>query len=74
MTPEVPADESGRADLGFSFRTTKQGEIRIERGGRVVTVLRGEAARRLLARLSAAEPAAVQQALARVTGNYRRGN
>jgi hypothetical protein len=74
VIPVNPADSRFPDDLGFSFRATKQGEVRIERGGRVVTVLRGEAARRLLARLEGAGSAAVQQALARVTGNYRRGN
>lgn len=61
-------------DLGFTYRTTASGEVHVSRQGRVVTVLRGAAAQRLLARLGGADARAVQQALARVTGNYRRGN
>jgi hypothetical protein len=58
-------------DLGFSFEERKSGEIVITRGGRTVATLRGPAVarfRRLAERLGE------QQALARVTGNYRRGN
>jgi hypothetical protein len=64
--------ESG--DLGFTWREQGEGVLAIQRQGRVVTVLRGDAARRALARLSRLEPAEVQQLLARLTGNYRRGN
>jgi hypothetical protein len=68
---------SGRApndrdeDLGFSFTERKSGEIVIARDGRQVTILRGAATdrfRRLVTRLGE------QQAMARTTGNYRRGN
>ena len=62
------------ADLGFTYRATAQGDVRISRGGREVTVLRGAAATRFLARAQGASPAAVQQLCARVTGNYKRGN
>ena len=61
-------------DLGFSYRATKAGAVAIARGGRVVTVLRGVAAQRFLAAVAGASAAAAQQAMARATGNYRRGN
>jgi hypothetical protein len=64
----------GDDDLGFSFVTRKSGEVSILRGGRVVTVLRGRAAQDFAARLAALSPAGQQQAMARVTGNYKRGN
>ena len=63
-----------REDLGFSYRTSAQGEVRIYRAGREVTVLRQEAASRFLGKAEGATPEAVQQLCARVTGNYKRGN
>jgi hypothetical protein len=61
-------------DLGFSWRATKSGEVRISRDGRVVSTLRGSAAERFLRRAERAGEAAQQQLMARATGNYRRGN
>jgi hypothetical protein len=58
----------------FSWRAGKDGVVRISRAGRVVTALRGEAARRFISRVEAADPEAAQQLMARATGNYRRGN
>lgn len=60
--------------LGFTFRTAKDGVVRIARDGREVTVLRGAAARRFLERAEGATAEGVQQLCARVTGNDRRGN
>ena len=68
-------DRRGRLESDpFDHRLTADGSIRISRGGRVVTVVRGDAARRLAVRLADAEPAAVQLELARATGQYRHGN
>lgn len=61
-------------DLGFSFQATDGGDVRIARGGRVVTTLRGAAAREFLADVEGADDDGIQQLCARVTGNYRRGN
>ena len=61
-------------DLGFTYHPTRAGEVRILRAGRIVTTLRGAAAREFLAEADGAAAAAVQQLCARVTGNYRRGN
>jgi len=61
-------------DLGFRFRATRLGEVHISRGGRVVTVLRGAAAKRFLEQVEGADANAQQQRMARVTGNYKRGN
>lgn len=60
--------------LGFTYQETRDGAVRIARDGRVVTTLRGPAARKFLAAAAAADDATVQQLCARVTGNYRRGN
>lgn len=62
------------ADLGFSYRLTQSGELEISRGGRVVTRLRGMAAAKAASRLEDADFPSQQQRLARLTGNYRRGN
>jgi hypothetical protein len=62
------------SDLGFSYRVTKEGDVTIFRGGRAVTVLRGGAAQRFVAKADGAPHAAQQQLMARATGNYKRGN
>lgn len=61
-------------DLGFSFRASGESAVRILRHGKEVTILRGEAARKFLAKAAGANEAAIQQLCARVTGNYKRGN
>lgn len=59
---------------GFSYRTTKQGDVFIDHQGRHVVTLRGKAAERLLARVSGASSDEAQLALAKATGNFKRGN
>ena len=59
---------------GFAYRRTKEGTVFVSRDGRDVTTLRGESARRFEARVAGAGVDAAQQLMARVTGNYRRGN
>ncbi|WP_460406496.1 hypothetical protein [Actinophytocola sediminis] len=61
-------------DDPFDWRTTKDGQVLISRGGRTVTTVRGRAAAALLARLDRADDDSAQQLLARATGNYKRGN
>jgi hypothetical protein len=62
------------ADLGFSFQVSKAGEVAIRRGARVVTVLRGARALEFVAEVRGLTGASEQQVMARVTGNYKRGN
>lgn len=57
----------------FGWTATKAGELRISRGGRVVMVLGGTRAAKLLDVLGE-DDEHDQQLLARATGNYRRGN
>ena len=52
----------------------KGGEVAITREGQPVGTLRGKQAERFLAEAEGADPAVVQQRLARLTGNYKRGN
>ncbi|MFT0846350.1 hypothetical protein VR010_01185 [Actinomycetaceae bacterium L2_0104] len=70
MNEELP---DGLAEHPFAYRVTKSGEVHISRGGRPVCVIRGAAAHKLLRRLDVSE-LQDQLALARVTGNYKRGN
>ncbi|HUF58061.1 MAG TPA: hypothetical protein VMR89_01015 [Actinomycetota bacterium] len=58
-------------DLGFSFVERKSGDVVISRWGSPVTTLRGPATVRFKRSL---ELLGEQQAMARITGNYRRGN
>jgi hypothetical protein len=57
----------------FTWQVTKDGRVLIARDGRRVAIVSGVAADRLRPRLESS-PERAQQALARATGNYRRGN
>ena len=61
-------------DLGFSFRPTKDGDVTILRDGHAVTLLRGDSAKSFLAEMREASFPDRQQLMARITGNYKRGN
>jgi hypothetical protein len=58
---------------GFDYEV-RTGEVVISHHGRRATVLRGSAANRFLAEVEDADEAVGQELMARVTGNYRRGN
>lgn len=59
---------------GFSFRACKGGEVEIRHYGRVATTLRGSAAADFLDEVAAGSEEDAQQLMARLTGNYKRGN
>ena len=61
-------------DLGFTYRARKSGEVAISRGGRVVTILRGAPAHAFCAQMAELDGNGQQQAMARITGQYRSGN
>ncbi len=61
-------------DLGFSHRVMKSGDVEVSHHGRVVTTLRGHDAAQFLAKVGSGSAQSAQQWMARVTGNYRRGN
>ena len=63
-----------RTDLGFSWRHRKGGEIEVLHHGRLASTLRGRDASDFLDELQGAEVEAQQQLMARLTGNYKRGN
>ena len=60
----------GLADDPFDHQVTSSGQVRVFRGGRLVTVIGGRDA----ARLEDADEVRRQHLLARATGNYRQGN
>lgn len=69
----MPGDGALAADP-FDWSVTKDGSVRVLRGGRLVAVVGGRRADRLAGALADATPEQAQQLLARATGNYRRGN
>ena len=58
----------------FAYRARKDGSVAISWRGRTVTTLTGPAAGRFLSRMVDASPSAAQLEMARVTGNFKRGN
>ena len=61
-------------DLGFTYFTTKNKSVLIERDGKVVTTVRGEKANEFLTKMNTLTVQQQQQLMARITGNYKRGN
>lgn len=68
-------DARGRLESDpFDWQVTKSGQVRVTRGGRLVSVIGGAAARKLEAALDRGDETANQLALARATGHYKQGN
>jgi hypothetical protein len=63
-----------KVNLGFSYQASPTGEVRIFRNSTFVTILRKQAATSFLKQLEGLTEAERQQVMARVTGNYKRGN
>ena len=59
---------------GFSFRRMKNGDVQVTHHGRLASTLRGREALAFLNDMASADEEARQHAMARLTGNYRRGN
>ncbi len=64
----------GQSAVDFSVRTRKGGDVEILHHGRVAATLRGRDAEDFLAEVENPEEQAAQQLMARLTGNYKRGN
>jgi hypothetical protein len=56
---------------GFSYTRRKIGEVVISHQGRVATILRGRQADAFVKKVDAGDG---QELMARLTGNYKRGN
>ena len=67
--PKVP-----QSSLGFSYRVSKSGEVQVLRNGAIAATLRGTEAVAFLAKVGRASETTAQQLMARLTGNYKRGN
>ncbi len=62
------------ADEPFGYRQTKDGRVRVFYHGREVSILAGAPAAALLRKLENTTTAQQQLALAKATGNFKRGN
>ena len=63
-----------QADLGFSYRQLKTGDFELAHHGHKAATLRARSAEDFLAEIQDLSFAQAQQLMARVTGNYKRGN
>lgn len=59
---------------GFAWRATGDGGVLVYWHGRLVKVLKGAAGTRFLARIEGLDSGDAQLEMARVTGNFKRGN
>ena len=60
--------------MSFSYKKTKDGKVFIFHEGKQIKVLKGKQAEKLLANLEHGDVLDVQLALAKITGNFKRGN
>ena len=59
---------------GFVWAQRKDGRVEIHHRGRLAATLRGAPAAAFVAEMGRLDEAAGQQRMARLTGNYKRGN
>ncbi len=68
-------DQRGKLeDNPFDYQITKDGKVMIFYNGKQVKVMKGKPAEKLIARLKDSGDHDIQLELARVTGNFKRGN
>ena len=68
-------DRRDRLDDGvFSYRATKDGVVQISWYGKHVMTLKGPQARKFLAKIADLSGKEAQLAMAKLTGNFKRGN
>lgn len=68
------AEERQARSLGFTYRARKAGQVEVLHHGRLASTLRGEEAEAFLAEVDVGTEHDAQQLMARITGNYKRGN
>lgn len=76
-TPRCGACSAGDAvklPVGFTYRERRSGEIEVRHRGTLASTLRGRQAERFRERAVGATEVELQQLMARVTGNFKRGN
>lgn len=71
---ESMAGARADGDLGFTYRSRKGGEVQVLHHGKVAATLRGAQAQAFLDDVAGTTLAEAQQSMARLTGNYKRGN
>ena len=75
MTRDSDSDsDSDEGHLGFSYQVQKDGSVAVHHHGRLAATLRARAAVDFIDEAEGGDDAAMQQLMARVTGNYKRGN
>lgn len=62
------------SNLGFTFKRAGNGDVTIFHHGKRATTLRGDRASDFLENMEGVDEDSQQQEMARLTGNYRRGN
>jgi hypothetical protein len=68
-------DKRGELEAApFSYRALKNGSVLLEHHGRTVKTISGDAAERFLKRVASLEGLEEQLVLAKLTGNFKRGN
>ena len=65
---------STESDLGFTYRNRKGGIVEVLHRGRLASTLRGIAALDFLWEIESSAASDAQRLMARLTGNYKRGN
>jgi hypothetical protein len=61
-------------DLGFTYRVRKNKAVEVLHRGRLASTLRGNEATDFLSEVESGSEDDAQQLMARITGNYKRGN
>lgn len=68
-------DKRGKLDEDvFSFLATKDGKVLLYYQGKVIKTLAGQQAQKFLTQIEKLEGKAAQLVMARMTGNFKRGN
>ncbi|GGJ45524.1 hypothetical protein [Deinococcus roseus] len=71
----MPIDQHGALEeQPFSYKAHADGKLFVYYGGKHVRTYKDKEAEKLLKQLDAATPAQEQLLLARITGNFKRGN
>jgi len=65
---------SGLSDQPYAYRTSKDGKVFITWQGQQVMILKGKKAELFLKRIAGLDDSKLQKALAKITGNFKRGN
>lgn len=75
MTSDHEEDARGRLDEDvFAYRANKDGKVFISWQGTQVMILKGEAARKFLAKVEGSDHHGAQLAMAKITGHFKHGN